>query len=221
MKVAAEQAAPFYERYKDKDQTRHNDKHSFNDDGAPRTASRAAASVRRGGGVAGFLQTRRNRVLAGAAVLVVVAVLVGVGVWWFISSQDDFYDGNSILGQAPYKTPEEVQAELDRIVEEGMLNISIASVIEFADGTAPGTAYIENVPGNHYAMKVRIVLDDTGDVVYESGGLKPGTYIETITLSQDLEPGSYPATATFTAYNMDTLEEVGQAGANINLEVLG
>ena len=54
-----------------------------------------------------------------------------------------------------------------------MLNISIASVIEFDDGTAPGTAYIENVPGNHYAMKVRIVLDDTGDVVYESGGLKP------------------------------------------------
>lgn len=159
--------------------------------------------------------------IAVIAALTAALVLVGVGVWWFISSQDDFYDGNSILGQAPYKTPEEVQAELDRIVEEGMLNISIASVIEFADGTAPGTAYIENVPGNHYAMKVRIVLDDTGDVVYESGGLKPGTYIETITLSQDLEPGSYPATATFAAYNMDTLEEVGQAGANINLEVLG
>ena len=198
----------------------HNDKHSFSDGGVPRTTPRADAPVRRGDAAAGFLQTRRNRVLAGAAVLV-VAVLVGVCIWWFTSSQDDFYDGNSILGQAPYKTPEEVQAELDRIVEEGMLNISIASVIEFADGTAPGTAYIENVPGNHYAMKVRIVLDDTGDVVYESGGLKPGTYIETITLSQDLEPGSYPATATFTAYNMDTLEEVGQAGANINLEVLG
>ena len=220
MEVAAGRAAPFYERYKDRDQTMHNDKHSFNDDGAPRTAPRAGAPVGRGGGTVGFLQTRRNRVLAGAAVLAVL-VLVGVGVWWFTSSQDDFYDGNSILGQAPYKTPEEVQAELDRIVEEGMLNISIASVIEFDDGTAPGTAYIENVPGNHYAMKVRIVLDDTGNVVYESGGLKPGTYIETITLSQDLELGSYPATATFAAYNMDTLEEVGQAGANINLEVLG
>ena len=153
-----------------------------------------------------------------AVVAIVVACVLG---FMAFSNAGQGRDPNAALGQLEGKTPEEVQAELDRIVEEGMLNISIASVIEFADGTAPGTAYIENVPGNHYAMKVRIVLDDTGDVVYESGGLKPGTYIETITLSQDLEPGSYPATATFAAYNMDTLEEVGQAGANINLEVLG
>lgn len=162
-----------------------------------------------------------NKRIAAIAALAVALVLAGLGIWWLASPHDDFYDRNSVLGQAPYKTPEEIQAELDRIVEEGMLNISIASMIEFADGTAPGTAYIENVPGNHYAMKVSIALDGTGEVVYESGGIKPGSYIETITLSQDLEAGSYPATATFTAYDMDTLEEVGQAGANINLEIMG
>lgn len=159
--------------------------------------------------------------IAVIAALAAALVLVGVGVWWFASSQDDFYDGNSILGQAPYKTPEEVQAELDRIVEEGMLNISIASVIEFADGTAPGTAYIENVPGNRYLMQVALTLDDTGETVYESKAIKPDSYVESITLSSDLDAGTYPATATFTALDTESHEEVGKAAAKVTLIVKG
>ena len=167
------------------------------------------------------LQINRRIALIAAAV-VAALVLVGVGVWWFgQSQQDDFFDQNAILGQAPYKTPEEIQAELDRIVEEGMFNISIASVIEFADGTTPGTAYIENVPGNRYVMKVTMTLDDTGETVYESKGLKPGSYIEDITLSKDLEPGNYAATATFSALDTDSLEEIGKAAAKVTLSVLG
>lgn len=166
-------------------------------------------------------KANRRLVIVGAVVAVVLA-LVGAGVWLFgQSQQDDFFDQNAILGQAPYKTPEEVQAELDRIVEEGMFNISIASVVEFADGTAPGTAYIENVPGNRYVMQVAITLDDTGETVYESKGLKPGSYIEDITLSSDLEPGNYAATATFSALDADSLEEVGKAAAKVTLSVLG
>lgn len=157
-----------------------------------------------------------------AAAVVAALVLVGVGVWWFgQSQQDDFFDQNAILGQAPYKTPEEIQAELDRIVEEGMFNISIASVIEFPDGTTPGTAYIENVPGNRYVMKVTITLDDTGETVYESKGLKPGSYIEDITLTKDLEPGNYAATATFSALDTDSLEEIGKAAAKVTLSIQG
>lgn len=157
-----------------------------------------------------------------AAVSLLVLVAVGVGIWWFVQSQQESpFDENAILGQAPYKTPEEVQAELDRIVEEGMFNISIASLIEFADGTSPGTAYIENVPGNRYLMQVSIALDDTGETVYESKALKPGSYIDSIQLSSDLDPGNYAATATFSALDTDSLEEVGKAAAKVTLSVLG
>lgn len=157
-------------------------------------------------------------------ILVVLAVLalIGGGIWWFASSQqDDFYDTNAILGQAPYKSPEEVQAELDRIVEEGMFNISIASVIEFDDGASPGTAYIENVPGNRYVMKVAITLDDTDETVYESKGIKPGNYLETIVLDKDLEEGNYAATATFSAFDAESLDEVGKAAAKVTLSIKG
>ncbi len=152
-------------------------------------------------------------------IVVLVIAAIGVGAWAVISQSGGFYDNAAQNGQAPYKTDEEKQAELDRVVEEGMLNISIASVIEFANGTSEGTAYIENVPSNKYVMKVTITLDSNNEVVYESGGITPDSHIDTIKLSKALEAGTYPATATFTAYDPDSLEEVGQAAAKITIVV--
>ena len=165
---------------------------------------------------------RRKRLIAGAVALVVLLAVGGLGLAaWSQATGTDFFDMNAQSGQAPYKTPEEIQAELDRVVEEGMFNISIASVIEFPDGSSPGTAYIENVPGNRYLMQVSIALDDTGEAVYESGALKPDSYIGDITLSRDLDQGDYPATATFSALDPDSREEVGKAAAKVTLSVKG
>lgn len=122
-------------------------------------------------------------------------------------------------GQAPYKSDEEMQEELDRQVEEGMLDISIQSIIDFEDGTSEGTANIENVPGNIYDMIVTIQNEDTEETYYESELLKPNQFIEKIKLNQDLDAGSYPCIATFTAYNQETGEEEGQAAAKITIEV--
>lgn len=149
------------------------------------------------------------------AVLIVAAIIVAA----VALNGSGFYDDAAKEGQAPYKTEEEMRAEMDRSVEDGMLNISIASMIEFQDGTSSGTAYIENVPSNKYDMKVTITLDSNGDVVYQSKALKPNSYIETIKLDKDLDAGTYPATATFTAYEPDSQEEVGQAAAKITLVV--
>ena len=153
--------------------------------------------------------------------IVVAAIAIWVCVWLFACGGPNMFDPNAQNGQAPYKTQEEMQAELDREVEEGMFNISIASSIQFDSGDAEGTAYIENVPGNHYLMRVKITEDATGDVLYESGVLKPNQFIEKIALAKDLDEGMYPATATFTALDETTYEEVGQAGAKVVINVAG
>ncbi|WP_165062971.1 MULTISPECIES: hypothetical protein [unclassified Adlercreutzia] len=152
---------------------------------------------------------------------VVLALAIWLLVWLFACNGNSLFDPSAQTGQAPYKTDEEIQAELDRTVEEGMFNISIASVIEFENGTSSGTAYIENVPGNRYNMQVTITDDSTGDVLYESGILQPNQYIENITLARDLDAGSYPATATFSAIDPTTYEEIGQAAAKVTLNVKG
>ena len=164
---------------------------------------------------------KRKRIVAAAIALILLIALAAVA-WFALGGSDDgFFDLNAKTGQAPYKSQEEMQAELDRVVEEGMFNISIASVIQFDDGASPGTAYIENVPGNRYLMQVVIALDDTGETVYESKALKPDSYIESIQLTQDLEPGNHAATATFKALDPETREEAGQAAAKVTLAVAG
>ncbi len=163
---------------------------------------------------------RRKRValIVGiVAVLVAAAALVAALLHTF--GADDVYDSAAVDGQAPYKTPEEVQEELDRVVRDGMFNISIVSSIEFASADAPGKAYIENVPANKYCMQVTITDDASGEVLYESGVLRPNQCIEDITLAKPLAPGTHQATATFTALDAETLDEVGETAAQIALVV--
>ncbi len=164
-------------------------------------------------------EPKKNRkpLIIGIIAAIVVIVIIVLAVVFIGGNQ--FYDNTAQGGQAPYKTEEEVQAELNRTVEDGMLNISIASKIEFQNGTSEGTAYIENVPSNKYVMKVTITLDSNDEVVYQSGGIKPDSFIEKIKLTKDLPAGTYPATATFAAFDPETLQEVGQAAAKITLVV--
>ena len=128
-------------------------------------------------------------------------------------------DPNAALGQLAGKTPEEVQAELDRIVEEGVFNISIAPAVYFADAGAAGDVRIENVPGNRYDMRVSIALDGTGELVYESGVIEPNHHVQTARLSARLVAGAHPATAVFTALDPVTGDEAGRASAKITLVV--
>lgn len=131
-------------------------------------------------------------------------------------------DTAALAGQLENKTEEEIIAELNRVVDEGMFNIAINSYITFPDAKGEGVANIENVPGNRYNMTVSIVLDDTGETVYQSKGIKPGQYIQKIRLDEELPEGFYYATAVFTAYAQDEAHtRVGQAAAKIQLEVGG
>ena len=151
-----------------------------------------------------------------AVLLVVVALLVA----FRSCSSEPLRDPNAELGQLDGKTDEEIQAELDRVVEEGMFNISIANFVEFDDGSAEGEVRIENVPSNRYLMKVEIVRDDTGETVYTSGLIEPNHHIQKAKLDVPLEAGEYPSTAVFYACDAQTEELVGQAAAKLTLKVI-
>ena len=102
-----------------------------------------------------------------------------------------------------------------------MFNISIASYVEFPEGTAEGEVRIENVPSNHYLMQVEVVRDDTGESVYRTGMIEPNHHIQRARLDADLDVGSYPCTAVFYAFESDTEEPVGQAAAKMTIVVAG
>jgi len=164
---------------------------------------------------------RKGLIIAIAALLLLLIAFAG----WFFFLRDTGYDRyefdtDAMLGRIQTMSEEEIQEELNRVVEEGMFNISIASAIVFESPEAEGEVRIENIPANKYHMQVDIILDETGETVYSSKLIKPGYSIEKISLSEELEPGEYAATAVFSAITQEEMQLFGQAGAQIKLYVL-
>lgn len=123
------------------------------------------------------------------------------------------------LGQLEGKSEAEIQAELDRVIGEGMFHISINPDPVFRSGDAEGNLEIENVPNNRYTMRLEIILDD-GTPVYDSGLIDPNYHVQRDNLSEVLAAGEYPATATFYAYDTETLDEMGSVSCRITIHIL-
>ena len=171
---------------------------------------------------AGKILGMSKHVFAGLVAVVAVAAAVVAGV--VLTQQpavEDWFDSNAAQGQFEGKSKEEIQAALNEEVAKGMMNISIAVAIVFPDGTSEGEARIENIAANPVDQKVTITLEDSGETVYESGAIAPDQHIQNIKLSKDLDPGEYPAIATFTGYDRETHKQTGQAAAKITLRVEG
>ncbi|MEG0070546.1 MAG: hypothetical protein RR671_02505 [Raoultibacter sp.] len=161
----------------------------------------------------------RTTFLISAAGIAILAAVIAAAVLFLPQENLPWFDQNAAEGPYAGKTEEEIKADLNRRVEEGMMNISIASRITFPSGTSAGTAHIENIAANPVDQKVVISLKDTDETLYESGAIAPGQHLDTIKLNRVLEAGSYDAIATFTGYNKETHEETGRSAAETILHV--
>ena len=130
------------------------------------------------------------------------------------------YDDNAIEGGWDESDTDKIIENLNKKVEEGMINISMNTSPNFANGTSSGNLMIVNESINHYPQVVEITRNDTNEVVYKSGAIPVGSKIETAKLTADLDAGTYECTAMF--YNVDpsTGTYLGCAGAIINITVL-
>ena len=111
------------------------------------------------------------------------------------------------------------QAELDAIVEEGMLTFSINATPVMEDGKAEANLLIENPPDNGNRFTVTISREDTGEVIYQSGYLDPEQYIEKARLDVELPAGEYGCLASFDAYRIRDNAYIGRAAARLTLYV--
>ena len=169
-------------------------------------------------------KTKKNGNAVKWVFLVIILILMGVIAWLLLRPAEKpaglARAAGAQLGQLEGKTEEEIQKELNRIVEEGMFNISINTAPIFENGGAEGPLQIENVPGNRYLMQVQITLDDTGELIYKTGLIEPNHHIQNTKLDVELGKGEYLATAVFNAYDPETEEYVGSAGAKLTITVL-
>lgn len=171
---------------------------------------------------------KRGKLTAVIAIIVAIIVIVFGGLLIFNRNNDDLVvlenEVKAELGQLENKSNDEVQAALDEIIEEGTIRVSVNMNPVFPTGEANGTLQLENHPNNHYNLRCVITADINGDgeeeEIYHSGLMPVNSHIQEDVLSVDLDKGEYPATATFTAYDVDTDNEVGVVVAQIQISVL-
>lgn len=170
--------------------------------------------------------TRRNVLIIGLIIIIILLLLVrcgGKSVPGPIQTIFDLTnDPVAETGNFKTKTAEEIQEELNKVVDEGMMNISMNLNPVFATGTSEGNLMIMNEEINRYPQVVEIYLnDDEETLVYRSGLIPVGSRIENAKLSVDLDPGEYSCIAYFNAVDPETGAGLGKAGAQITLKVEG
>lgn len=155
----------------------------------------------------------------------ILVICVGILVYFWNQYRMDsmtkyWFDKAAKDGTLEGKSPAEIQEMLNKIVEEGMFNVTMNVAPVFENGEGPGNLGIENIKENRYYCKVTMTLDEDKTVLYESAGIKPGQYIDEITLNKDLPKGEHPCTAKFIATDPQTLDNIGQVNVKVNLTIM-
>ena len=154
-----------------------------------------------------------------AAACLIMGVLLLRGSWKPAESREIAEESGALQGMLPGMSADEIKEELNRRVAEGELAISINSVLEFETGASEGFVRIENSAKNHYTMVVEMYLNDTGERIYQSGGIKPGYFLEKARLDRELPQGDYPVTVHFKAYDEGD-NYMGEANAETIVRIL-
>lgn len=171
---------------------------------------------------------KKGKLAAVIAIIVALLVLVFGGLFLYSKQNNDLANlENEVkakLGQLENKSNDEIRATLDEFIEEGTIRVSINMNPVFPTGDSNGTLQLENHPNNHYNLRCVITADVNGDAeeeeLYHSGLMPVNSHIQEDVLNTNLDKGEYPATATFTAYDVDTDEEIGIVVAQIRISVL-
>lgn len=130
------------------------------------------------------------------------------------------WDVNAEVGGLEKRSEEEIKAELNEKVKDGMINIIMNTNPIFEDGKSAGNLMIVNSERNLHPQVVYIVLKDTEEEIYRSGAIAVGSKIENAKLDVDLDAGTYECVAYFNNVDMETGNFLGTAGAEITITVL-
>lgn len=164
--------------------------------------------------------SRPKKIAAAAAAVLVLLLAIGVGVWAWNFAQPSDLEPNVVVGPHPSKSAEQIAAERDAKIAEGMIGFSISTNVEFEHPGDPGDFAFENPQGNGKRIKLRLVRDDTSEVLLETGMLEPGTYLGPEVLDVQLAPGTYACTAYVDGFKDDG-KHVGQVAAGVRVTVRG
>jgi hypothetical protein len=126
-------------------------------------------------------------------------------------------NGSAIPGGYSSKSSQVTMSELQK--QQVTVTDKVNSQISFSSGSngTVGSWVVENPSSNNVIEQCEVVLE--GTTVAKSVPIYPGQHIESITLSQQVDPGNYDVTATISYFSTDTKTYLGKAGYSIRMSV--
>lgn len=128
---------------------------------------------------------------------------------------------NAQIGILPGKTDEQIEELLSKTIDENTIAFSINSNAVFENARAKGNLMLESPSNNINYIEFVIRRNDTGDVLYRSGLLKPNQYIleDSLQTKTPLTKGSHECTADITLYDKETLQAKGMVQAALTITI--
>lgn len=127
---------------------------------------------------------RRKKLVIACLAIACALVAVGLYAW---QSQPLPEAGTSVT-TAEGKTRQEIQDELDAIVRDNMMPISVAPVAQLQAG-GKLRVNVQNVTDNKFPQRFRVIQNDK--TIYESGVVEAGKTVETCPAGEVEEGEAY------------------------------
>lgn len=159
---------------------------------------------------------KRNKIIAFIIIIILLFLLLSR----CCSSCSYMPPSDISQGEIEWNQPRasrDLQAEIDKAVEQGMFNVFMNTNIVFQDGNSKGNMMIQNIDTNVYPMYVEIYNNDT--LLYKSDIIDPGYKIEEAKLDTVLSKGTYDCTAYFYVTDSNKEEVQNKIGLNIKITV--
>ena len=149
-----------------------------------------------------------------AGICIVALLAVGAAVAMFVmlmNKEDDTPQDNGVY----------TMDDMSEQVQEGYFETYMTTDWVFPDGSSETTdAMLGNSPNNTKPIRCELLLDETGEKLFETNVIPVGALVSPIKLNQDLDAGTYDATCMIYLMNEKddgTFEDYSSAGFKVSL----
>lgn len=153
-------------------------------------------------------------------ILLLLAALAAGGYFtWRQLNKKEVIEPNATIGIMPGKTDQEIIDELNRKVDERSIALTINPAPVAENGASDVNWMYENPQSNEKYTKLEVYRDDTGELIYETGMMVNGSYVEAAPLKVDLPAGTYACTAYVHGYRLSDQTYLGKVAAGLTLTI--
>jgi len=113
----------------------------------------------------------------------------------------------------------EISQIMQEMADASQVTIQLNTVIDFETPTSYGNIGIINPSQNVFPIAMDFILNETGEVIFTSGGIMPNEFVSKARLDVELPIGVHEATAVFNAYDPDTLEHIWRSNVVLTINI--